>query len=206
MPQVSLAEFVERVRSHGELASFPTDTVPALAVRPDRAQQIYQVKQRDLSKPLILMAASLEELWGYVQGSETEWRIWKQVAECYLPGALTLVLPASPRVPAAMNPKDPTTIGIRIPNHPVAQTILAQTGALATTSANRSGQPALQTMPEIEAEFPTVLTLSPVELQGSSTSSSSSGVPSTVVKWAGQGWQILRQGAIDFTHQSDRNL
>jgi L-threonylcarbamoyladenylate synthase len=199
MPQVSLSELVERVRSEGCLASFPTDTVPALAVRPDRAQQIYQVKQRDLSKPLILMAASLEVLWEYVRGSAAEQQIWQQVAQQYLPGALTLVLPASSQVPAGMNPKDPTTIGIRVPNHPIAQAILTQTGALATTSANRSGQPALQTMPEIEAEFPTVLTLHPSELRSFSAAADSSGVPSTVVKWMGQSWQILRQGAVDFT-------
>jgi L-threonylcarbamoyladenylate synthase len=198
MPQVSLAELVEQVRSGNTLASFPTDTVPALAVRPDRAQLIFEVKQRDLSKPLILMAASLDDLWNYVVGSPAEQSIWQQVAERHLPGALTLVLPASSLVPAAMNPKDPTTIGIRVPNHPIAQQILTQTGPLATTSANRSGQPALQTMPEIAAEFPEVLTLLPQELQHYDLPAHASGLPSTVVKWTGQTWDILRQGEIEF--------
>jgi L-threonylcarbamoyladenylate synthase len=196
MPQVSLQTLVEGVRSGTHLASFPTDTVPALSARPDRADLIFAAKQRSLDKPLILMAAEISDLWQYVVGSKAEQQIWRQVAERYLPGALTLVLPASDRVPAAMNPKDPSTIGIRVPNHPIARAILAKTGALATTSANRSGQPALQTMAEIEAEFPEVLTLLPNEIMGLSLEQSASGMPSTVAKWMNHGWEILRKGAV----------
>lgn len=200
MPQVKFEEFVAKVSSGDYLSSFPTDTVPALAVRPDRAELIYQVKQRSLDKPLILMAGEIADLWDYVAGSVRERQIWQEVATTFLPGALTLVLPASPLVPAAMNPKDPTTIGVRVPDHTIARQILAATGPLATTSANRSGQPALQTLPQIEAEFPQVLTLFPGELQqldpGFQIDRPGSGIPSTVVRWTGQGWQVLRQGAV----------
>ncbi|NJP09336.1 MAG: L-threonylcarbamoyladenylate synthase [Leptolyngbyaceae cyanobacterium RU_5_1] len=170
MPQVSFDELVENVCSGTHLVSFPTDTVPALAARPDRAELIFETKQRSLDKPLILMAAEIDDLWVYVAGSLEEQQIWQQVAERYWPGALTLVLPARDRVPAALNPKDPTTIAVRVPNHAIAQAILAQTGPLATTSVNRSGQPALQTMTEIESQFPQVITLSPEALQISSSS------------------------------------
>jgi L-threonylcarbamoyladenylate synthase len=88
-----------------------------------------------------------------------------------------------------MNTMDSTTIGIRVPNHAVAQSILAQTGPMATTSVNLSGQPALEKKAEIEAQFPEVLTLESVEYQGL-------GIPSTVAKWTGSNWQILRQGSI----------
>ncbi|WP_413172582.1 L-threonylcarbamoyladenylate synthase [Anabaena azotica] len=173
----------------GKLISFPTDTVPALATIPEQAELIYAAKQRSLDKPLILMAAKAEDLWDYVQGSEIEYEIWQEVVNKYWPGALTLVLPASDKVPKVMNPADPTTIGIRVPNHAVAQTILAQTGPMATTSVNLSGQPALQTLAEIETHFPEVLTLTSTEYQGL-------GIPSTVAKWMGNDWQILRQGVI----------
>jgi L-threonylcarbamoyladenylate synthase len=93
-----------------------------------------------------------------------------------------------------MNPTDPTTIGVRVPASSVAIAILSQTGPLATTSANRSGQPPLQTMTEIEAQFPQVLTLHQTELAAAQTVTV--GVPSTVAKWTGKGWQILRQGSI----------
>ena len=148
----------------GKLVSFPTDTVPALAVRPDCSELIFAAKQRSQEKPLILMGASPQSLWSFVSGSDAELKIWQQVAQQYWPGALTLVLPASAKVPAAMNPADPTTIGVRVPNSSIAIAILSQTGPLATTSANRSGEPPLQTIAEIEAQFPDVLTLQPTEL------------------------------------------
>lgn len=202
MTQVSFEVLVAGARSGQDLISFPTDTVPALAARPDRASLIFAAKQRSLDKPLILMAAEVKELWSYVIGSSEERQIWQQMADRYLPGALTLVLPASDRVSPELNPKDPTTIGVRVPNHPIAQAILSRTGPLATTSANLSGQPALQTMAEIEAQFPQVLTLSPSELQALQSTSpltssfSPSGVPSTVVRWTESGWEVLRQGAV----------
>jgi L-threonylcarbamoyladenylate synthase len=204
MPQVDLAELVAGVCSGEHLISFPTDTVPALAARPDRSSLIFEAKQRRLDKPLILMAGQVEELWEYVTGSAAEMQIWQQVAANYLPGALTLVLPASDRVPPTLNPIDPTTIGVRVPQHAIAQAILQQTGPLATTSANRSGQPALLTMPEIERQFPQVLTLRSTEFQSSSHSQTSetapivmaSGTPSTVARWTRSGWVILRQGVV----------
>lgn len=194
MPQVSLETLVTSVQAGTHLASFPTDTVPALAARPDRADLIFTAKQRSFDKPLILMASEVDELWRYVQASDRELEIWSAIAQQYWPGALTLVLPANDRVPAGMNPKDPTTIGVRVPNHAIARQILAQTGALATTSANRSGQPALLTMEAIAAEFPEVLRL-PFETVAAQLEPRS-GVPSTVVKWTGAGWQVLRQGAV----------
>lgn len=190
MPQVALETLVTSIRAGTHLASFPTDTVPALAARPDRADLIFTAKQRSLDKPLILMASAIDEVWQYVKGTDQELEIWSTIAQQYLPGALTLVLPANDRVPAAMNPTDPTTIGVRVPNHLIARKILVQTGALATTSANRSGQPALLSMEAIAAEFPEVLML-PTE-----PDQPLSGVPSTVVKWTGAGWQVLRQGAV----------
>ena len=94
-----------------------------------------------------------------LKGSKEEYEIWQQVADKYWGGALTLVLPASEKVPSSMNPNNPSTIGVRVPRSDIARQILAQTGPLATTSANLSGQPALQTIAEVEAEFPDVLTL-----------------------------------------------
>lgn len=192
MTQVSLAVLVAGARA-GRLVSFPTDTVPALATLPEQAALIFAAKQRSQDKPLILMAASGSDLWPYVQGSDREYKIWQEITDKYWPGGLTLVLPASALVPKVMNPTDPTTIGVRVPASAIAQTILAQTGPLATTSANISGQPPLQTMAEIEDKFPQVLTLSVTEFQ---QEVSTGGVPSTVAKWIGMNWQILRQGAI----------
>ena len=194
MTQVSMNTLVEGAISGDRIVSFPTDTVPALAAKPDRSELIFVAKRRSQDKPLILMAASAEALWPYVQGSPAELKLWQQVAGCYWPGALTLVLPASEKVPAAMNSIDRSTIGVRVPNFPLALKILEQTGPLATTSANLSGQPPRLSVAEIEALFPEVLTLVPSELPTAITASS---LPSTVAKWTGSNWEILRQGAIE---------
>lgn len=194
MTQVSINTLVEGAISGNYIVSFPTDTVPALATLPDRSELIFVAKRRSQDKPLILMAASAEALWPYVEGSPAELNLWQQVAGCYWPGALTLVLPASEKVPAAMNSIDRTTIGVRVPNFPLALKILEQTGPLATTSANLSGQPPRLSVAEIEALFPEVLTLMPSELPTAITASS---LPSTVAKWTGSNWEILRQGAIE---------
>jgi L-threonylcarbamoyladenylate synthase len=191
MPQVPPEHLINAARS-GELVSFPTDTVPALATLPERAELIFAAKQRSQDKPLILMLGDIADIWQFTNGSDRELAIWKTVADRYLPGALTLVLPASDRIPTVMNPLKNRTIGVRVPAHDLARSILRETGALATTSANLSGQPALLTMAEIQASFPQVIGLD-IEPDLPSL-----GQPSTVIQWCDPDWQILRQGAVNF--------
>jgi len=178
----------------GQVVSFPTDTVPALAAKPEQSAAIFAVKQRPPTKPLILMGSAFADLLPYIAGTAAEIEQWEDVTRKYWPGALTLVLPASPLVPVAMNPLNSSTIGVRVPDREIARSILSQTGPLATTSANRSGEPPLETLAEIEAAFPKVLTLAspdfaPTQIWGS-------GQPSTVAQWTGKDWAILRQGSI----------
>ena len=175
----------------GKVVSFPTDTVPALAVKPERAELIYQLKQRPTHKPLILMGASIADLLPYVEYTPSQLLIWRQLIDRHLPGALTLVLPASARVPDAVNPTDFHTVGIRVPNHPTAIEILQQTGVLATSSANISGEDTITTVQEIDRAFPTVLVL-----KTQTQLTTGSGLPSTVVSWEDRNWQILRQGSV----------
>jgi L-threonylcarbamoyladenylate synthase len=198
MPIVSQLELIQGVIA-GQVVSFPTDTVPALAVIPEHSELIFALKGRSLDKPLILMAASATDLWSYVTGTAEELALWQTIAQRYFPGQLTLVLPASPQVPRNLNPLNPSTIGIRVPNQPIAQTILSQTGPLATTSANLSGESPLETSSAIAAEFPEILTLESDELTPQKRRGS--GLPSTVIKWTGQGWEVLRQGNIKFKEE-----
>ncbi|MEA5508540.1 L-threonylcarbamoyladenylate synthase [Crocosphaera sp. UHCC 0190] len=193
MPKVSQSELIQGAIK-GKVVSFPTDTVPALAALPEHSSLIFATKKRPPDKPLILMGASPQNLWKYVTGNPQELEIWQQIAQIYWPGPLTLVLPASDLVPKGMNPSDPTTIGVRIPNNRIAQNILGQTGCLATTSANLSGEPPLENMGEITVRFPDVLVLNEAELKNQEKYGS--GLPSTVAKWSNRGWEILRQGSV----------
>lgn len=192
MTLVSLSELITGAQQ-GKVVSFPTDTVPALAVRPDQAQAIFELKQREASKPLILMGASPEQLWSYVEGTSEEFQIWEEIAKKHFPGQLTLVLPCSTNVPSPVNPQTPDSIGIRVPDCAIALQIFQQTGVLATTSANRSGESPLLSPEAIDTAFPEVLVLAETQPVPSS------GLPSTVAKWTGKGWKILRQGAITVT-------
>ncbi len=187
---------VQALTTQPTLVSFPTDTVPALGAMPARAGLIFAAKQRPPVKPLILMGASLPDLLPYVSASDSAMGEWQAIALRYWPGQLTLVLPVNPRPPqdlsALLASADGDTLGIRVPNHPVALALLAQTGPLATTSANLSGQLALTDVAAIAQTFPDALTLAPALYK----KSTASGTPSTIAKWTSQGWQILRQGEI----------
>ncbi|KPQ34515.1 MAG: L-threonylcarbamoyladenylate synthase RimN [Phormidesmis priestleyi Ana] len=193
MVEVSLEKMVASLAERPVLVSFPTDTVPAIATRPSHAELIYRAKRRPPEKPLILMGASLADLLPYVVGNAEAIATWQAITARHWPGQLTLVLPASDKAPKMMNPENTGTLGIRVPNHPLAIELLSQTGPLATTSANLSGQPPLISPVDISQTFPDALILS---VAASDHPAVSSGKPSTVVKWTGQGWQVLRQGEV----------
>ncbi|MEL6159309.1 MAG: L-threonylcarbamoyladenylate synthase [Cyanobacteria bacterium J06623_5] len=203
MPSVSPDQMAQALTTQSALVSFPTDTVPALAARPENAGLIFEAKRRPPEKPLILMGARLADLLPYIKGEDAEIAVWQATTAKHWPGQLTLVLPASDRTPPTLNPTRTGTIGIRVPNHPIALQLLSRTGPLATTSANLSGQPPLTTQSDISRTFPAALTLAPKAY----ISEQNSGQPSTVARWIGQAfaktgqatsadWQILRQGEI----------
>ncbi|MGB0562668.1 MAG: L-threonylcarbamoyladenylate synthase [Spirulinaceae cyanobacterium] len=193
MPLAPTATLVTAFR-RGEVLSFPTDTVPALAVQPDQAATLFQLKHRSPAKPLILLGASWAQLQPYVEGSKADLSRWRSLADQHWPGALTLVLPASCRVPLAMHPQDPQTIGLRVPQQPLALALLQQTGPLATSSANHSGESPLLTPAAIAAAFPSVWALSHPSFQPEQALGSAQ--PSTVLRWQAPDWQILRSGSV----------
>ena len=192
MDLVSLISLVASARSL-KLVSLPTDTVPALAVRPDRSADIFTLKQRSPDKPLILMAASWQEFLPFLDIDHPDLETWQQTAQKYFAGAVTLVLPASDR--GCLLNQGFTTLGVRIPDSKIAIAILQQTGAMLTTSANKSNEPPLRKMIEINDAFPSVMTLGEaIDIN----ERSGSGLPSTVVEWTKTGWVVRRQGAVSF--------
>jgi L-threonylcarbamoyladenylate synthase len=191
MPVVTKETLVDRIIA-GELAAFPTDTVPALATLPTQAESIYLTKGRSREKPLILMGGNPEDLWPYVRQTDRELPIWQEIASKYWPGGLTLVLPASDLLPTTMNSSGSGTIGLRIPDNAIARSILTATGPLATTSINLSGESALLTREAIEGRFPHL------NILAGDWGIPSRGSPSTVVAWQDGKWQVLRPGKVRF--------
>jgi tRNA threonylcarbamoyl adenosine modification protein (Sua5/YciO/YrdC/YwlC family) len=111
-----------------------------------------------------------------------------RLARRFWPGPLTLVVPAHPALPANLSPLP--TVGVRMPDHPVALALLRRTGPLAVTSANLSGQPSARTAGEVFAQLNGRI---PLILDGGE---SPGGLPSTVVDCTGGKPVILRQGPI----------
>lgn len=174
--------------ARGEAALFPTDTLPALAAAPEAARLLWDLKQRPETKPVILMAATAEELWQCLGRSVRE--EWLALARDHWPGALTLVLPAEGTVLQQLNPGG-SSLGLRVPNCAAALELLNASGPLATTSANRSGEPACLTPEAAMAAFPGVGVLQPEAWP------TPSGLASTVLAWKAEGgWQLLRRGAV----------
>jgi len=123
----------------GGVVIFPTETVYGIGTSVFSLagiRRIYELKGRHGRKPLALLVPSLLAAAPLVESIPTEAR---RLAEKFWPGPLTLVFKASAL--GRLVTGGLATIGVRIPNHPVALAILKATGIpLATTSVNRSGQ------------------------------------------------------------------
>ncbi len=171
----------------GGAALFPTDTVPALAAIPEASRQLWSLKRRPDHKPLILMGADLGQL---LDTLAVPWHpAWMEQAERCWPGQVTLVLPIEGPVTRALHPGG-ISLGLRVPDCPMALELLRRSGPLATTSANRSGEPAALDAQEAHHRFPRLPLLAPLPWP------KSSGIASTVLAWTSSGeWNLLRRGA-----------
>jgi len=167
---------------------FPTDTLPAIGCLPKFSNIIYEFKKRDREKPLILMGSEHKHLIDYVHQSAKE--DYKNIASKYWPGALTIVIPASEKQTVNLTSND-LTIGLRIPNSYMAQSLLRETGPLLTSSANISGFKGSISVEGIALDFPSLKILSPIPW------GKSSGKASTIISWKKSGnWRLIREGEV----------
>lgn len=126
--------------AEGRVVGIPTDTVYGLAVDPRNRpaiDRLYALKGRSADKPVALLVGDVADLVDWVDLPD-----WAgALLDAHWPGALTVVCSAGPLIPEGVGDPIRNTVGVRIPDHPVAQEILWRTGPLAVTSANLSGQP-----------------------------------------------------------------
>jgi len=167
---------------------FPTDTLPAIGCLPKFSNIIYEFKKRDKNKPLILMGSEHKQLIKYVH--ESAKKDYENIASKYWPGALTIVIPASEKQIVNLTSND-LTIGLRIPNSYIAQSLLRETGPLLTSSANISGFKGSITAEGIALDFPSVKILGPIPW------GKRSGKASTIIFWKKSGdWRLIRKGEV----------
>ncbi len=167
---------------------FQTDTLPAIACLPEFSQIIYDIKKRDSNKPLILMGADNEQLIDYVHESAKE--DYENLAAKYWPGALTMIIPVSENKKSTVTSKN-FTLGLRIPNSYIAQSLIRETGPLLTSSANISGIQGSITAEGISLDLPNVDILGPLPWERCS------GKASTIISWVKYGdWSLIRKGQV----------
>lgn len=151
----------------------PTDTVYGLCALPERTEILFELKGRDRSKPVALLAADLDALLAAVPGLD------RDLLARYLPGPYTLVVSAA----------NGGTVGVRVPELPaVTAAIVREVGVVAATSANLAGGPNPRRVEEIPVEIRSACgaVVDAGELPG---------VPSTVLDLTGGEARVLREGA-----------
>ena len=177
-----------RALAQGLPIAIPTDTVYGLAADPFRAgatDRIFAAKRRPRDVSLPLLVSGVEQA---LSVSTAVPALALELMARYWPGPLTIVIPARPGLAADLGDDD-VTVGVRAPDHPVPLALCAAVGPLATTSANRHGEPPLTTAADVDAAFGNAL---PLVLDGGVCA----GSPSTVVDCTGEELKLLREGRI----------
>lgn len=184
------AQAVEILKSGGVVA-FPTETVYGLgadATNSVAVSKIFEAKGRPADNPLIVHVDSKESAMQYVQN------VSEKALHCmdrFWPGALTLILQAEPGTFASNVTADLSTVGIRVPDHPVALNLLKRVGVpIAAPSANISGKPSPTLAEHVYHDMDGVI---PLILDGGATAI---GLESTVLDLTSEPPVILRPGKI----------
>jgi L-threonylcarbamoyladenylate synthase len=185
-----IARAVTALRA-GDLVAFPTETVYGLgadAANPDAVRRLYAVKGRPADHPVIVHVAhagQLDELAADVPDTA------RQLAQAYWPGPLTIVVRRDVEHVAAELTGGRDTVGLRVPDHPVALRLLELFGGgVAAPSANRFGRVSPTTAAHVRADLGADVT---VVLDGGTCRV---GIESTIVDVTGPQPAILRVGGV----------
>lgn len=180
----------------GGTAVFPTDTVygvGSLAWDEQSVAKLYAAKGRDFSKAIPVLVNSIGAVDQVANLGLLPLAMRRMAAllmRQFWPGGLTIVLPRDGGLPDRLTAGG-ATIGVRMPNHPLTLALLDQCGgALAATSANRSGNPSPTDAATARAELDGLVD---IILDGGPTPG---GVESTVITLDGDVARMLREGAI----------
>lgn len=175
----------------GRLVVLPTDTVYGVgadAFTPAAVAALLEAKGRGRQQPppvLIGDAMTMEALATEVSAEA------RALAEAFWPGPLTLILTAQPSLMWDLG-ETHGTVALRIPDHPCALALLKQTGPLAVSSANRTGEPPALTCADAAAQLGDAID---VYLDGGATPGQ---IPSTIIDCTIGPPLILRAGALTY--------
>jgi L-threonylcarbamoyladenylate synthase len=173
----------------GAVVVYPTETLYGLGARALDAAAVGAVaalKGRDAAKPIAVIASDIAMAERVLDAPSP---LARRLMARFWPGALTLVLPARPGLPAALTAAG--AVGVRVSAHPVARALAAAVGEpITATSANPGGAPAPATLAAARAYFATGVA---AFVDGGALAG---GAPSTVVSIAAHAVRLVREGAV----------
>lgn len=179
----------------GELAVIPTDTVYGVAAdafTPAAVQRLLDAKGRGRQSPPPVLIPNTDTLAALAAEVVPPVR---ELADAFWPGALTVIVRANPLLSWDLG-ETGGTVALRIPNHPLALELLQETGPLAVSSANRTGEPAARTAAEAEAMLGDAVSVYLEAGEAGTDGLASTIVDATALTEEGGTLRILRQGAV----------
>jgi tRNA threonylcarbamoyl adenosine modification protein (Sua5/YciO/YrdC/YwlC family) len=175
----------------GELVVLPTDTVYGIAAdafNPSAVNLLLATKGRGRDMPVPVLVASRQMADAVVESMSDEARA---LAEAFWPGALTLVVRHTSHLAWDLG-ETRGTVAVRVPDHPLALSLIEQTGPLAVSSANRSGSP-----PPVTAMAARLQLGAAVAVYLDAGPAPDTALPSSIVDVTGEQPRLLRAGALD---------
>jgi len=186
----SIGQVVDILRRDGVVA-YPTDSCYALGTRMenhDGAERIRRIRHLDDTHHFTLVCAEFAQLGQLVHLDNSAFRAIKAAT----PGPYTFILPATPEVPRRLAHAKKRSVGVRIPDHPVAQAILRELGEpLLSSTLLMPGHEwpmteGWQIKEELDHDLDAVVDAGDCGM-----------TPTTVVDWTSGGPEVVRVGAGD---------
>ena len=187
---------VQAALEAGAVVALPTDTVYGLAVLPalpGAIQRLFDLKGRPASIAVALLVADADQAARVLKMRGCA----ATLAARFWPGALTIVGDRVDDLPYELG-GDASSIGVRCPDAPYISELCRRVGPIAVTSANRHGEPPVESPVLLRELFGSQLLIADGGL--------CSGSPSTVVDVRGEHPRLLRAGAIDFEAIAEASL
>jgi len=189
-PEAPHVQYAASFIIRGEVVSIPTDTFYGLAADPFNlaaVEQIYRIKGRPEARALPILVNSVEQAVSLTRDLPES---FLTLAEKFWPGALTLVVDATHKLPLKVT-ANTGRVALRWPNSKVACGVIQAVGTPVTgTSANVSGFPACSSGAQVNRQLGDRL---PLILDSGETGAV---LASTIVELRDERWKVLREGAI----------
>ncbi len=177
---------VAQALADGQVVLLNTDTLPGLHARLDRPEALAReagLKGRAPDKPLLVLAASCADALPLL--APTADRCLDYLRRCW-PGPFTLILPGASWLPPAVRSAT-GTVAVRVPGRDLLRRLLADTGPLASTSANATGDAPATTLDDAVTRFPDLAIWDDGQGDGLDTASA-------IIALDEDGPRVLRQG------------